>query len=360
MRCESGAGRAKRVACKAISVARIAKELSTTWRGDPDMVVSGVAALVDAGHNDLSLYSHPRYRNDALKTRACVVLVHPDEQLLHEDRVLRVPDPQAALRRVIHLLMPEEDRTAVRHSSACVDPSAAIHETVSIDAYVTIGADTVIAERVHVAAGARISSGVTIGSDTRIGSNAVIMDGVTLGRGCVIGPGTVIGSVGFGFTQEGGRAERIPHIGTVILEDRVELGANCTVDRGTLGATRIGAGTKIDNLVHVAHNVTLGRNLFIAAQCGIAGSSSVGDGVMMGGQAGVSGHIDVPAGTVVGAKAGVMKSYSSAPKEPVTGMPARPVSKQRESQAALSSLPALREKVRRLENEIEELRRRES
>jgi len=328
-----------------LSVRDLAARLGTAWSGDPDAAVSGVATLAEAGPGDLSFWADPRYREAALKSRAGVILVGVETATLSPERTLLVREPHLALWQVLTWLYPEAEVVPGCHPTAEIAPTAHVDPSACIEAHASVGEDAHVGPRAHLGPGVRVGKGVVVGEDARIGPNAVLLDGVRIGARVRVGPGSVIGSVGFGYVRVDGMSRRVPHVGTVVIEDDVELGANCTVDRATLGSTRIGRGSKLDNLVHVGHNVTIGAHVLIAAQCGLSGSATLGDGVQMGGQAGVAGHIVVAPGSRIAAKAGVMKSVSGT----VAGHPARPLARQRRAEAALQRLDDLRRRVRELE-----------
>jgi UDP-3-O-[3-hydroxymyristoyl] glucosamine N-acyltransferase len=270
-----------------------------------DAQVSGVAALEEAGPSELTLCFDRRRIPDLKKTRAAGVILPKDAPVLQSAApcaILLVDEPRLALARVLEHFHPESAETGGIHESARVESGA------------TVGAGTA------VASGAVIESGAVVGADCRIGPNAVVASGCTLGDRVILGPGAVIGSCGFGFAPEGDGVRKIPQVGRVVIEDDVEIGANSTVDRATLGETRIGRGTKIDNLVQVGHNVTIGKNVLIAAQVGLSGSVTIEDGAVLGGQVGVADHVVIGAGAQVGAKSGV--GTHVAPGARVAGYPA--------------------------------------
>lgn len=273
----------------ATSLAEIGALLGAELIG-ADARVSGVAALEDAGPSDLTLCFDRRRIPDLEKTKAAGVILPRRATGLHRAApcaVLLVEEPRLALARVLRHFHPEP---AVE---GCV------REGARVEAGASVGARTI------VATGAVIESGAVVGDDCRIGPNTVVASGCTLGNRVILGPGAVIGSCGFGFVSEGEGVGKIPQVGRVVIEDDVEIGANTTVDRATLGETRIGRGTKIDNLVQVGHNVSIGKNVLIAAQVGLSGSVKIEDGAVLGGQVGVADHVVIGAGAQVGAKSGV-------------------------------------------------------
>jgi UDP-3-O-[3-hydroxymyristoyl] glucosamine N-acyltransferase len=241
--------------------------------------------------------------------------------------------------------------------SAVIDPTAETGHGVSVGPLSVIGAKVRIGERTVVGARCVIEAGTIIGAGCRIDSGAVIRANTVIGNRVIIQSGAVIGSDGFGNAREkSGRYVRIPCFGNVVIGDDVDIGACSTIDRGNFGSTEIGQGVKLDNLVHVAHNVTVGEHTAIAAQTGISGSTRIGKRVMIGGQAGFVGHIDIGDDSFIGAKAGVSNDVK--PGDKVTGYPARDIMTLRRIEAAESRLPELLKETKRLRKEIEELKRR--
>ncbi len=229
-------------------------------------------------------------------------------------------------------------------------------EEVAVGAYAVVGEGTTIGRGTQIHALASVGRGVTIGEDCVIFPNVTIYDGVRLGARVVLHAGSVIGCAGFGYVWDGERHVWLPHVGTVVIEDDVEIGANAAVDRGTTGETRIGRGTKIDNLVQVAHNVTIGEHCLLAGQVGISGSVTLEHGVVLAGQAGVSDHITMGERSVGAAGADIIRDVSA--EQVVLGRPARPIGQQMRIDAAAGHLPELLREVRRLKKRIEELERR--
>jgi UDP-3-O-[3-hydroxymyristoyl] glucosamine N-acyltransferase len=239
------------------------------------------------------------------------------------------------------------------HPRACVDPAAHLEPNVGVGAAAVIEAGARIGTGTTVGAGAYVGRNVAVGDNCLIHPGVRLLHGVRLGSRVIVHAGTVVGSDGFGFVPTGNGHDKIPQIGDVVIEDDVEIGANCTIDRGTLGSTRIGRGVKIDNLVHIGHNVTIGENSVIVAQVGISGSTRVGRGVMLGGQAGVAGHVEVGDGARVGGQSGVTKSVDAGAV--VSGYPAMDHDRARRLQAHLRRLPDLSEQVRKLEARLRDL-----
>lgn len=300
----------------------------------PAKLINGVAALEDAGPDELSLFLGPRNIEMLKSSRAGALIVSRRaraglEALGLEARpLLVVDDARLALAVVLDLFYPDEPFQAGVAAGALVDERADVHGTASV------AAGAVIEPGARIGPGTRIGSGTVVGRDAHIGTDCVLGRCVVVRRGCRLGnrvrlgDGAVIGSRGFGLVGRNGaragkRAVPIKQVGTVIIEDDVEIGANSTVDRATLGATRIGQGTKIDNLVQVGHNVIIGRDVIIAAQTGLSGSVRIGDGAVLGGQVGVADHICIGAGAQVGAKSGVGSDVPAGSR--VAGYPAVPV-----------------------------------
>ena len=330
--------------------------IAAEWCGDPSAAVSGVASLTDATPADLSFYADRRYRDAARTTQARAIVVARDlaAEIAPERRIV-VDDPRAALWHVLTWFSPEALHTrAGSEPTAPIAPDAEVAPTAEVAASATVGARTRIGPGVRIGAGARIGDDVTIDGESEIEPNAVVLDGVSIGARVRIGAASVIGSVGFGFAVIDGRRRRMPHLGTVVIEDDVEIGANCTVDRALLGTTRIGRGSKLDDLVHVGHNVTIGAGVLVAAQVGFAGSATIGDGAVFGGQSGVADHVTVAPGSRVGAKAGVMKSLGGT----VAGHPARPLMEQRRAEATARRLDASARRVEEMARTLDDLVRR--
>jgi UDP-3-O-[3-hydroxymyristoyl] glucosamine N-acyltransferase len=329
------------------TVIEIARLLEGELEGDGDVIITGVAGIVEAQAGELTFLDSPRYESFLENTHASAVIVGPETDASGKT-IIRVSQPRLAFARAMRLFYP-----AVAPGPAGIHPTAVVGKDVRIGEDVRIGAHAVIGDEVEIGDGAVIFPLVSIGERTRIGSGTVIYAGVTIrerieiGREVIIHGGTVIGSDGFGYAQDGEKHLKIPQVGTVIIEDQVEIGANVTVDRGTLGETRIGRGTKIDNLVQIAHNVVIGPNALLIAQVGISGSTRIGANVILAGQVGVVGHIEVGEGSTVAAQSGISKSIP--PHTVMFGSPARPMRKAKQIEACINRLPDLFKRVQRLE-----------
>jgi len=330
----------------------LARELEGRLDGE-DREITAVAPLETAGIGDLSYLSAEKYSGLMETTGAGTVLVDEGFEGETAASLIRVSDPYASLRQSLILLYPPE---AVEPG---IQPTALIHPSVALGENLSIGPYTIIDAEVTIGDGTVIGASVTIGREVRIGSNCVIHPGVVIYRQSLLGDrvellaNAVIGSDGFGHSREEGIYLKIPQVGRVVLEDDVLVGACSTIDRATFGETRVEAGTKIDNLVMVAHNSVIGPNTAIAAQTGMAGSTIVGGEVQIGGQVGLAGHLKVGDRAVLAAKSGVI---SDIPEDSYYfGYPARPQREWMTMLAGLRRLPDLRRQVRELERRLAEL-----
>jgi UDP-3-O-[3-hydroxymyristoyl] glucosamine N-acyltransferase len=303
---------------------------------------------------EITFIANPKYEEFLATTAASAVIASP--QTASTKPVIRIQNPYFAYLKVLNLFA--ED-AAVRYPRG-------IHETAVIDPEAEIAGDAAVGPFCQIGRGARIGRGSTIlagtfvGDDVEIGENCLIYPNVTVRERCSLGnrvilqPGVVVGADGFGFAKEGTTHHKVPQIGRVVLEDDVEVGANSCIDRATTGETRVKKGSKIDNLVQIAHNVVIGEDSVIAAQAGVSGSTELGRGVVLAGQAGLVGHITLGDGAVVAAQGGVTKSVP--PDTTVSGYPAREHSKARKLWAHTAMLPELFKRVRELEAEVKRLR----
>jgi UDP-3-O-[3-hydroxymyristoyl] glucosamine N-acyltransferase len=333
-----------------MTLAELADRLGCRLEGDGGATIRGVADLAAAGEDQVALFAHPRFKEAAAATRAAAIIVAEDAAPLARP-LLRSRQPFLAFARALEIFhapprpSPGVSPQAAIAADARVDPSASIGPFVSIGAGAEVGAGSVLDSHVAVGAGARI------GRDCRLHAHVSVRERVTIGDRVVVQNGAVIGSDGFGFTRDAdGRHVKVPQVGTVVVEDDVEIGANTTIDRATVGETRIGAGTKIDNLVQVGHNVRIGRDVLLAAQVGISGSATLEDRVTMGGQVGVAGHIVVGRGAVAAGQSGVTNSVE--PGRFVTGYPAIDNRAWRKASVVFAQLPALRQRLQAVERRL--------
>lgn len=332
-----------------LSLPDLARLVGGRLHGDPDRTVNGVAPLETAGPDDLSFVANPRYVRYLETTRAAAVLASPSVRERIPDRLSRVEvaDPHAALSLILPRLYPEERAAPGIHPTAIVPADTQLGADVSIGAYAVLGEGVRIGDRCrigpHVVVGARCE----LGADTVLHSQVTLYPGVRIGQRCVIHSGARLGPDGFGFVFVAGEHRKVPQVGGCRIEDDVEVGANTTIDRGSIGDTVVGRGSKIDNLVHLGHNVRLGEQVLIVAQVGVSGSTVVGDGAVLAGQAGLIGHLSIGAGARVAAQAGVIGDVAAG--ETVSGYPARPHREALRASAALLRLPELMKRVQRLE-----------
>jgi UDP-3-O-[3-hydroxymyristoyl] glucosamine N-acyltransferase len=277
--------------------------------GDGRVEISRVASVINAESGDLVFVGSARHLELAMNSRASAVIVNEsDAEITTSKPLLLNSNPRLAFATAAKLLYPRKDHAAAIHPTAVIDTRAKVAPSASIDAHAVIEAGAVIGERCWVGAGCYVGEGVVIGDDCDIFPRVVIYPGTTVGRRVTVHAGAVLGSDGFGFVRDEkfGRYVKFPQVGRLVVGDYVEIGANCTIDRGALDETVIGPGTKLDNLVHVGHNCNVGANVVIAAQTGISGSCSIGDDCVLGGQVGLGDHATIEAGAILGGQAGVL------------------------------------------------------
>ena len=338
------------------TLGEIAKKINGRVKGDSNVVITGVAGLEEAKNGDISFVANRRYLNRIGTTKAAAVIVGEGNGAIPEDKnYLVVQNPYLSFLMTVELFYPQNNNfTPSIHPSAVIDPSAKIGERVYIGALVVVGAGSQIGNDVILQARSYVGERAVIGDSTRVMPGAIILDGVVIGKRCLFQSGCVLGSDGFGFVcDNNGVQQKIPQVSGLIIGDDVEIGANCTIDRGTLSPTRIGNGVKLDNLVHLAHNVEIGDHSLIVAQVGISGSTKIGKSVVLAGQAGIGGHLRIGDRVKVGAQAGVTKSVPQGME--VSGYPARPHGEALRSQALLSRLPKIIDQIKELMSRIKKL-----
>lgn len=324
----------------------IAELVSGELIGDGDVEVERVAKLSTASNGELAFVD--RADGDPASEASCVI-VPMDLEIVSPGNYIRVRNPKLAFTIAANKLNSREPRYG--ESRPAIAGSAVIR-TVNIGNFVTVGEDSSIGEGCEIGDGVRIGQNVTVKENTLIYPNCVVYDGVEIGSGCVIHAGTVLGSDGFGYVRdENGEHLQFPQVGTLVIENNVEIGANCTIDRGSLGETRIGEGTKIDNLVHIAHNVEVGKRVLIAGQSGIAGSSTIGDDVVIAGQVGISDHVRIESGAVIGAKSVVFPN-KVIKKGVWSGIPVQPMDEYKTQLAQVRGIGRLRESVKRIQKHL--------
>ncbi len=336
-----------------MNLRELAARLECRLEGDGDIEITGVAGILDAGPADLTFLANLKYQGTLATTRAGAVLLRDDSPAA-SCAMLRTRDPYLAFARAVSLFAPAWRPAVGVHAMSAVASDAALGEGVSVGAFVSIGDGATIGDRTVIFANVTIGAGVRIGADCVIHSNVAIRERVEIGNRVVLQNGVVVGGDGYGFVRRGdGTHEKIPQVAAVVIEDDVELGANTTVDRPAVGETRIKAGAKIDNLVQVGHGVTIGRNVLMAAQVGIAGSTEIGDDVMFGGQVGVGGHLTIGRGTVAIGQSGITNSV--APGAMISGYPAIDSREWRRASVIFRRLPELKKRIEALEARLAKL-----
>jgi UDP-3-O-[3-hydroxymyristoyl] glucosamine N-acyltransferase len=332
------------------TAAELAEYLGAKLAGDALAPISGVASFSRARVEDLVYLDSPRYAGDAAKSAAVCVLARPGSQLPGKT-TLEVSEPKFAFAKAAHWLLPESSPAAGVHPTAIIASDARIAANAHIGPYVVIEAATVVGSGTVIDAFCFVGRGSQIGEKCRLHPRVTLYAGSRLGHRVELHSGVVIGADGFGYVFGEGRHQKFPQIGTVEIGDDVEIGANTTIDRGSLETTRIGKGVKIDNLVQVAHNVQIGENSILAAQTGVSGSSTIGARAIVGGQVGIADHCKIEDGAIVGAQAGIPTGKTIRSGQIVWGTPARPLDKFKAQYAWFARLPELAARLARLEGE---------
>ncbi|HWF12609.1 MAG TPA: UDP-3-O-(3-hydroxymyristoyl)glucosamine N-acyltransferase [Candidatus Acidoferrales bacterium] len=334
-------------------MARTMKELADflgcPLEGDGAVRVSGVASTVSARAADLIYVESPRHLDRAAASASMCVVIAPGLTLSGKV-LLRAPKPKLAFARAAEWLIPATPIAKEIHRTAIIASSAQIAAGVSVGPYAVIEEDVQIGSGTEIGAFCFIGRGSTIGESCRFYPRVTLYSGVRIANRVILHSGTVIGSDGFGYVAEGGKHRKFPQVGEVEISNDVEIGANTTIDRGSLDRTVIGSGVKLDNLIHIAHNVSIGENTVIAAQTGISGSVIIGKNVTLGGQIGMADHCEIKDGAVIGAQAGILPGKIVRSGGILWGTPARPLEKFKEQFAWISRLPALAERIKRLES----------
>ncbi len=336
---------------------KIASHVEGEIEGNSAIEISGVAKIEDANPGEITFIANTKYVKFLQETKASAVIVPADmEEKAGEKSFIRSQNPYFAFLKTIELFYPAQPLLEKGiHETAIIGEDTKLGKDLAIGPYVVIG------KRCRIGSGCIFLPGVVIGDDVAIGDDCILhshvclRERVSIGNRVVLHNGAIIGSDGFGFAPEDGRYYKIPQVGTVVLEDDVEIGANTTIDRATLGETRIKKGAKLDNLIQVAHNCTVGEDTVIAGQAGLSGSTHLGKGVRVGGQVGFAGHLEVGDGAAVGAKSGVDKDI---PKDCyMFGMPARQYMEEFRIQGAIHRLPERMKELRELKKEVERLKK---
>ncbi|MBU0500503.1 MAG: UDP-3-O-(3-hydroxymyristoyl)glucosamine N-acyltransferase [Gammaproteobacteria bacterium] len=321
----------------------------------PDIPIRGLATLEDAGPDQIAFAESKRYLEQVIATQAALVLAPADFPPMPDRHLLRVEKPRLSFLRLAECFVEGPAFSGIH-------PAASVHPEANLAAGVSIGACAVISRAVRVSTnsligpGVFLGEGVSIGADCRIDANVSILPGVSIGDRVIIRSNTSIGGEGFGYVWIEDHHHPVPQLGRVVIDDGVEIGCNCCIDRATLGVTRIGRGTKIDNQVHIAHNCEIGEHVILVAQLGLAGGVKIGAGALLGGQVAVANNVSIGAGAKVGACTGVMQDI--APGEAVLGAPSRERRQFMKEQASLSRLPDALKQIKAMQRELDALRGR--
>ncbi len=335
-----------------VNLRQIAELVSGEIVGDPDTIVSGVSSIDDARPGDLVFAESPKHLSIAQQSAAAAVLTRHQPENPAKPMVM-VPNPRLAFSRVLQMFAPAVKEQPGIRPTAYVAPGASVSPEACVGHCAYIGERAVIERGAVISPFTYVGDDVTVGEDSFLYPHVVVYPGTRIGRRVNIHAGSVIGADGFGYNPSESGHQKVPHIGGVIIGDDVEIGSCVTIDRARTGFTEIGAGTKIDNLVHVAHNVRIGRNCIIIAQVGISGSCVIGDGVLLAGQVGIKNHVKVGDGAQVAARAGLISDIPPGAK--IAGYPARPYGEEMRIWASLTRLPEMVKQVRALEQRVAEL-----
>jgi UDP-3-O-[3-hydroxymyristoyl] glucosamine N-acyltransferase len=334
----------------------LAERLECRLEGDGEVDIRRVSAIDEAGSGDVTFFANPKYAAELRGTRASAVILSDNAETA-PCAMLRCANPYLTFAHAMEIFAPATEAPAGVHRLAHVSASASIAADASIAAFVSISADVRIGARTLVHPHVTIGPGARIGDDCVIHARVSIRERVTLGDRVIVQDGAVIGSDGFGFARRGdGTHHKIPQVGGVVIEDDVEIGANTVIDRPAVGETRIGAGTKIDNLVQIAHGVKIGRDVLLAAQVGIAGSTIVEDRVTLAGQVGVAGHLTLGKGVVATAQSGIPNSVDAGAF--ISGYPAIENKDWLKASAVFRRLPEMRKSLSELQRRLDALERR--
>lgn len=332
-------------------LSELAKLLQGTAYG-PDVEIHGVGTIDDARAGEIVFIESPDMVELAANSNASALIVPQSAEIAGKPLIV-TEDPRLAFNRVLELFAPQLRRFEGIHPTAIVESGVTLGKDVSIGAHSFVGQNSIVGDGATILPLAYVGHEACIGNGTVLHPHVCVGDRVYVGNNCTVHAGAVLGADGFGFAPTAQGHKKVPQIGTVIIEDNVEIGANCTVDRATVTVTRIGEGTKMDDSVHVAHNCTIGKHCLLCAQVGIAGSTTIGNAVVMGGQAGVTDHVSICDNTIVGGQAGIISSIDK--PGVYSGYPAERHTAAMRKQALIRRLPDLLKTIKDLEARVKEL-----
>lgn len=334
-----------------ITLRKLASIIGGKVIGAPEQVIRGVSDIKEGAPDTVTFLFNPKHQKLINQTSASAIIVS-DATLLNDKNGIVVDNPRLAMVKVLELFEPPNNREKGIHTTAI------IHKSVKIGKNVDIGAFSVIGHNSQIADGTTIHNNVSVGDKVIIGTNVTIYPQVAIysrtniGNNVIIDMGTVIGSSGYGYETENDIHHKIPQIGSVVIDDDVDIGANCTIDRGTIGSTVIGKGTKLDNLVHIAHNVKIGKGCLLMGLVGIAGSTTIGNYCIFAGQSGVKNGVNIGDRAIFVSKAGATKSLPG--NKIYAGMPAREIHEKNKRDAAYSQISSLKKRLKQLEEKLAE------
>lgn len=342
------------------TVGQLAALIEGAVEGDGSIAIRGISSIEDAEDGDVTFAENDKLLSSAGRSRASAVIAHASSPVSAEHSggkpVIRVKNPRFAFAQVLRIFAPEPKVYQGIHPTAVIGENVTFGENASVHALAVVGDNVTLGDNCVVYPFAYIGDNVRLGNNCVVYPHVVLHNDTEIGSSVVIHSGSVLGTDGFGYMFIENRHYKIPQIGHVIIEDDVEIGANVTIDRARTGCTRIGAGTKIDNLVHIGHNVTVGKNCVIVAQVGVSGSVDIGNGVILAGQVGIKDHVKIGDGAIVAAKTGVIGDLP--PQSFVSGIYGRPHGPEMRAQALFSKLPDMVKQIKDLEERLAALEKK--